>query len=698
MRPLTHLTVRVAWHDTKWNGAICANPGLNSFCCSLPRIREAKTAAEQTLHSQPFNKLQPHELPPCKAESGFFMSPHSWAREFDHPYRKNRKCAETHGTLKKRILTIPPYSAVAVPFNWMLRRRQKEIEAQLPHTLPLDETAPFATPWVFGKKRQESLVDLVFGRLVDERSLAFFYAKEGHPVGDRIKRLVVGIGRITKVGRREHYDTTEGKEGYPFWDRVITHSIRKDGVDGFLLPYHDYLETTGDPAEDARRRALLDEIVVTPADANQRDFSFGSEVTGSDVALSILTRAMAAVRKICEHGIAAGPWQKREEWLNKQIALAWKDRGSFPGAGVMLEALGLNLGTALVLELRACGALKSETDPWPVLDELFRGKRSAPNKAFAPHIVAVSPTWAALSPAERKLWALLARFDLTLAQAKRIWNESSRRTGFSRITTNEEIIENPYVLAERDFGGGEDAAVSLELVDRGLLPDEALASTAPVAEPSRLLSATDRRRIRCGLVTVLRKAALDGDSLLSLDECLGRLAAISPTNPILIPVQWIEGNAGFLESVVCRLVVEVKGETPRNVPALQLADLQQREEKLGKILRVRSARAVAAPKADWKKLIAEAIAANGQPINLKNPRHVRALEEQAVALERVLGRRLTTLVGGAGTGKTSVVGGLVTCAALQKDGILLLAPQRSRVHGNAWCFWWRVKTPACSTS
>jgi len=159
-----------------------------------------------------------------------------------------------------------------------------------------------------------------------------------------------------------------------------------------------------------------------------------------------------------------------------------------------------------------------------------------------------------------------------------------------------------------------------------------------------------------------------------LEEALGRLPALSAAHPILIPADWIEGNAQFLEGVVSRLTLEVNGDPPKHVPALQLSEVKSREEKLAKILRARCGKEIESPKADWKKLIIEAIEANGQKINLENSRHSRALAEQAEALAAICSRRLSVLTGGAGTGKTSVVGGLVRCPALQGEGLLLLAP------------------------
>ena len=35
-----HLTVRVAWHQERWNGTVCRHASGNSYCLDLKRIRE----------------------------------------------------------------------------------------------------------------------------------------------------------------------------------------------------------------------------------------------------------------------------------------------------------------------------------------------------------------------------------------------------------------------------------------------------------------------------------------------------------------------------------------------------------------------------------------------------------------------------------------------------------------------------------
>ena len=167
-----HLTVRVAWHDSRWNGHICQEPSRNCFCAALDRVREERNDdAEDAAAGRAWNEMPPSGLPPCKAESGAFMSPQEWTREFVHPYANIKKAAETHGHLKPTLVKVPAYATFAVPFAWMLRSEQDGIDEKLPEALPPDDESPFSSPWVFGRARQEALLKLFFGRLVPDKSL-----------------------------------------------------------------------------------------------------------------------------------------------------------------------------------------------------------------------------------------------------------------------------------------------------------------------------------------------------------------------------------------------------------------------------------------------------------------------------------------------------------------------------------------------
>jgi hypothetical protein len=108
-KPIVHLSVRVAWHDNRWNGTVCLAPSKNSFCVSLDRIRAERDDKEQDKVAGRFwGELSRAELPPCIAESAGFMNEQEWTRTVEHPYQSIGKAAATHGHLESTKFTVPP--------------------------------------------------------------------------------------------------------------------------------------------------------------------------------------------------------------------------------------------------------------------------------------------------------------------------------------------------------------------------------------------------------------------------------------------------------------------------------------------------------------------------------------------------------------------------------------------------------------
>lgn len=668
---MRHLTMRVAWHDSRWNGRVCAAPSRNGYCLMLDRIREARDDVEEDARAgRAWGTLKREELPPCVEEGAGFMSDREWFRTFQHTYQNISNANATHGNLRPTTMRVSPYTTFAVPFAWMLRENQQQIDTALPEPLPADEESPFPSIWVFGRARQEAICKQFFGQLTPEQSLVFFYCKEGQPLGDSISRLVVGVGHIQSVGAQRYYDS-HGDTTYPFWDREIYHSIRPDGVDGFLLPYHDYLIPTGDADEDARRRGLLEEIAVAVDPAHIRAFSYAAELTTPDVALSTLISCLEAVRLIREHGIAKGPWDLREQWLNDQIAVTWRDRGAFPGMGSALEAFGLRMGTALTLDLTQSGRVGPDDNPWGVVDALFRGTQSAPKPSYNPHLTALQQAWVQLPEERRALLQLLSRFDLSPEQARRWYDPVVRAKATLGSHNDADILANPYRIAECDLSDDTSPAITMEVIDRGLFPDDTVRVRYPLPTESAIEVQNDFRRVRGALVAILRAAADAGDTLLNADEALARLDRLPLARPCAVGVDLLAAYRDQLADVMALYNIPASGSGSTEVSVLQLTELQRRENDVRKVLRARALAPLPSLKADWHALLVQAIGDHYQP---QNARHREALEEQVVALERITTRKLSVLTGRAGTGKTSVMGALLQCQKLREEGVLLLAP------------------------
>ena len=649
-------------------------PSKNTFCIDLDRIRaERNEAKEDALCGKAFWELEDGEFPPCQADSGAFMNDKTWWRTFKHPYQEIPRASTTHGKLTKTSIKVPPYSTFAVPFRWMLREYGEGIEGGLPSALPPDERAPFPTPWIFSRERQIALCEVFFDRIAAKQSLVFFYTKSGHPLDETINRLIVGVGQVDWISPLQMYEASEGPR-YPLWDRLFTHSIRTDGWHGMLLPYHDYLEPTGDPGEDVRRRALLEEIAVVPERGQMKSFSHVGEHATHDVALSSLVKCLDAVRRIRAHGVVSGPWEKREEWLNEKIHTAWQDRGAFPGAGPALEALGMRLGTSMVLELLAKELIKPTDDPWIILNAILRGKRLPPQGAYKADVEAVAATWTALSDERRALLHLLSRFALSPQQARRWFDPRERKKATRGQVDDATILANPYRIVETDLGDVNEIPVALGILDRGVMPDATVAAAHPVPEPSAVGSPLDWRRVRAALVTVLRAAAEQGDSLLTEEETLDALGRLDLSHPCQTTTDWIVGNLTKINQEIARFELKRPGRGDGSTLCLQLTDLLKREQHLAKLLSKRAQAALDPVKDNWEKLLRETISEQGIVVDFNQPRYAEALKEQSQALHQLTTRKLSVLVGGAGTGKTTVLGALKKSALLGKQGILFLAP------------------------
>ena len=436
--PYRHLSIRVPWHDTSWEGLICADPLNNGSCLRLSRVAENRNdSLEVQLAGRPWHQLEQGQLPPCAEERAGFMSPRSRLVTKQHPYASwNDKYTKFAPT----TFELPSFSADCVPFRWMLREHTVELAElyQLPYEGALEEAvdaeADLHDPiWVQHGANQQLLLDTFFSAIEPERSLCFIYAKES-PISDDPRRILIGVGRVRSRADVVPYVQEGGGFTSVLWERVIQHSIRPSMVDGFLMPYHELLALSQDADIDPA------ELAVFVPDEFSSQFSYASEHVSHDVALSLLLSLGSSVDRFAS--LVSGSWDPIRQWLSERVAEVWQARGPCPGLGAALSAFGVKEGVLVAYE--AMGQLAENDDPWPLVDRWLRDPST--NSDVSERVGAVmSRAWVAISDERRELLQLLSRFDLTVDQATRIYQETERAKSGIHLS-DAELLANPYLI------------------------------------------------------------------------------------------------------------------------------------------------------------------------------------------------------------------------------------------------------------
>lgn len=659
--PLRHISIRVPWHDTGWDGRVCAAPRLNGSCLKLKRIAEDRDdAAEEAVAGKRLDELPQAHWPACAAERMGFMAPFEYVRMANHPY--NRGPDTSHGHFKPTPLRHPPYSAAVVPFAWLLHDAMETLGEE--HALDVQaEREPdlgFKTQWVQEHLNQTALLGCFAGHLKPEQSLCFFYAKQVPFVEDAAGgRILIGVGRVLHVGAAQEYAYTtkdpKGKLRSMLWERMVQHSIRPDFKDGFLLPYHAAIARAAeDPEFDPAEIAAL-----SPAD-RLLEFSHASQLVSHDGAIASLLACAESLRKAT--GALPGPWDRCLQWIDARLGELWTARGPCPGLGAALSAFGLESATFVARALAEKAG--DNTDPWPLVEKMF----AEPAKVLpAPLAKSVGKTltakWARLPDERRALLKLVSRFELTREQATTLYVQEERdRAGID--ATDKAILANPYLLYELTRLTSD--PVSVWTVDRGVFPDAVIREKHPLPEPSALDAGTDARRVRALSVKVLEDAALAGGTLLPQTQAVLGIRALTLQPPCEVDADLMNvAKDGFGDAV---------GEIAmaNGAPALQLGRLGE----MGAVIRSAVEKRIGGKRlvieADWRRLLDAHLA--GQATGQADELEESARAEKTAALKELAESRLSVLIGPAGTGKTTLLSVLCSHPKIEAGGILLLAP------------------------
>lgn len=640
---------------------VCRAPGENHACTALRNIKEKKLSEDEEQDAgKRWDELDEERVPPCALERGGFMRSKAFTLTRTHAYARDD--SSSHGHFDVSAHRMPAYSLEATPFRWVRRDESDHYAAtwgiELSQNLEdrADELMSWESAWVQDHRNQLALLDSFFSALEPRKSLVFVYAKDVPLLDEREPgaRILVGAGFIDQVGPTVEWQYKgDGPLRSIMWERAVTHSIRPDFEDGFLLPYQQLLDDPALQGED------LERFVARAPSEHFDEFSYVSELVGHDGAIAALAE-LARVLDLLPR-VVDGPWDRASTWIADRLAEAWHARGPYPGLGSTLAAAGLERGP--VLAHRVLDALDDTTDMWPAIGAAIADAASGTGPAAGLVGRTARKAWEKLVADEERFQQLrvMSRFAVTVAQARRLFD---RETIAPR-----DVVGNPYLLFELDRGPVD--AVTFTTIDRGLFPrdDQARAALAADPIPEPVEEAGDDRRVRGACVHVLECAAQTGHTILDEPGLRKRLSDLRlepacdpPTDVFELAVEEFE------PTLVQRNLARDQGR------GWQLDRLSASTACIRKDVQQRLEGGALPDDWDWRDAINETIGQDMPATTNARAAEESARAEKAEALRILATCRISALVGPAGTGKTTMLEALCSNAGVHAGGVILLAP------------------------
>ena len=458
----------------------------------------------------------------------------------------------------------------------------------------------------------------------------------------------MGVGRIKRIEPQHYFGRTPTfTDQYPVWSRCVTQDYPKQGT---KIPYQEYL----------RLGLPLDGIICRVPRNALLPFSYGGEHVTDDVAVAILERVIQCVENVAQDQKVPGDWESDLAWLDDVLADAWRDRGPFPGIGSMLQYLGCSKGTAFQRSVLMPLAREGK-NPWDYTLSILNGvSKLEPTSPYSSGLDKAREKWRVLKD-RHILLSKLVRFELLPEQIRRISDPDQRKN--SGIDASiQEIVENPYVVCEQDIGTATSTPVALETIDHGVRPE----GNATLFPDEDEIAPDDRRRIRAVGVEILKEAATLGDTVLELTDFLEHIRERFPDKRICDPDRGIV----LAESDFYQESLWMDFDSDSKVVAL--AHLRLLETKTAELMKRRAKRTNNEDDStiNWR------IALENEFEKPETERERLALQEKAIALQKLFSRRLCVLNGGAGVGKTSVLKVFLNELdnSIGRQPLLLLAP------------------------
>ncbi len=644
-----HISIRLPWHDRGWDGHVCDRPTANVYCIGeyglkAHSIREnKKDEDEEAIASKPCSAIKEGVyLPPC------LRTIQTFGGTKDLPWVHTPK--EFLSTEEIVVPPIPepiaPYTAGTWGYDQVFRRNAPT------------EDVPEEFQDRFSPSEAKQNIEGLFGPLKRGRSLAFYYLNYDNPINSERRRYVlVGAAEIDAVSKQLEWPEMDAvraaKYGTFVWNRFITSGYGEGR--GARLPYEKYLQSGIDVAGIA---------IEIPLELAQH-FKYACRSFTDDEAAVFLMQLLEALERGKEEAVVGWPWDDQIAWVKTAYAKVLKDRGPFPGLGSVLEAIGFPGATVYV---ERCITNKGVADARKHVLERLQDPSKAENAAAKTGFDAAKKTLSILPDTTQQLLLdRLTLFELSCQQVKLIAGSGlvpeKNRTAFGLRSTPSQILDDPFRIVEEFDPVDREDRILFYRIDNGIFLGKQRAQAAVPGLDA--YQPEDPRRLRAAIFQILRDASNEGHSFLLQDVILERLSKLK-----------LPGISGYLGAVTLAKDLDFYKEIlalrkEKELVAWQLKTTAEDEELIRE--RVKKLRQRTPQKSKVKNWAAYLPTAS--PAIPKRDAE-RARKSQAAALARLERQSLSILIGGAGTGKTSVLAAFIK--GIQEnhgdEKFLLLAP------------------------
>jgi len=509
----THLSIRLAWHDSGWDGHVCRDPSANFYCVGSHSLLSERLARDRDLNQEPTTP-QGQPRPALDAKYPRYLPPCYWSANLRGDLELRLQHRQPFSNYQDKVLAdrAPPGTVYTWPFRIAFNHAKavKNRDGKYPRKLP-------------------SLLDRFIKRF-DQQSLVFFYLNFDNPISaDSYRYCIVGCSRlrsITPTGTfaftTEELNKLRSGNGMQNYD-PLNWAVKVEHEPLVFLPYHAYLDKIG--GKDERERelqeiaALVEEPNLIPA------FKYVAEEVREDDALLVLYKMRRSLRAADRHGIV--DVSQSLESLDALLNERWQARGLYPGLPAIASLLADHAtgavrdddqdGRLVVDWLRAKGGSKSE------LDRFFDLLASASIPKKFPQTAE-----AALKRMRRGFKSVSTEADgLRRLSLLNLSKRQLRRTLFDEDgPALKDIATNPYVLVEEpvlydrtpeelDRLERDDGEIGYFNVDAGLFPDNAFLEPD---ENSHTLAPAGPERLRAFALMALEQAEERGHSYLPHDQ------------------------------------------------------------------------------------------------------------------------------------------------------------------------------------